>query len=272
MYCRYCGKELADNSAFCPNCGKRLEYQNFVPQKENNDRFYKKTWFGLLMLFLFWPIGVYLIFKYRSKTTRIIFGILICLLFIKALDITYNKVHINDNSWDNHVAKVIEEKLNQSVPSQKAFNELLAKYKNEYKDVKTDLKRTSVALNHQRKIDNFLQSVHVKNWVAKVYSIEPTYDKKAAKVTLAYDFDGVKYKISTGIADAYNVRTLIPADSKLYEKATGLVKGDIVTFSGRFVKKYGENSYFDKYRNDNTSPELIFQFDDINLEVLAKKH
>lgn len=274
MYCKYCGKEIANNSESCPHCGRSLKEfgeHSQTSHKENNDQFYKQTWFGIIMLFVFWPIGLYLIFKYSGKFTKILIGGFFGLIFITALGTTFNKIHIFDDSWDKNVAKVMEEKLDQSVPSQKIFNELLTDYKNEYKNAKTDLKRVSVVLNHQRKIDEFLQSGDVKNWVAQVYLVEPTYDKKAAKIALRYNIDGVNYEITTGIIDSYNVKTLIPTNSKLYEKATGLVKGDIVTFSGRFVKDYGENSYFNKYRTDNTSPELKFQFEDINVEVLAPK-
>lgn len=59
--------------------------------------------------------------------------------------------------------------------------------------------------------------------------------------------------------------------SNVYKKATDLIKGDIVSFSGRFVKRYGEESYFNKYSYDNTSPELLFKFDDIELERSAPK-
>lgn len=267
MYCKYCGKEIANNSESCPHCGRSLKEfgeHSQTSHKENNDQFYKQTWFGIIMLFVFWPIGLYLILKYSGKITKIIVGAFFGLIFIVALDLGLNRIHINDDR-DNHVSKIMEEKVNASVPSQKTFNELLTQYKSEYKDAKTDLKRASVALNHQRKIDEFLQSGYVKNWVAKVYLVQSTYDKKAARITLVYDVDGVKYEIATGLDD----KTSIPADSKLYEKAAGLFKGDIVTFSGRFVKDYGDDSYFKKYRDDNTSPNMTFQFEDINVEVLA---
>lgn len=88
MYCKNCGKEIADNNNFCPRCGARVNgyggHQERYGQNNGSDQFYKQTWFGILMLFVFWPIGLYLLIKYGGSFTKTIFGIiagLIMLLF-----------------------------------------------------------------------------------------------------------------------------------------------------------------------------------------------
>lgn len=90
MYCKNCGRDVAPNTNFCPHCGTRLndagnEYRRRDDfSRDNNEQFYKQTWFGILMLFVFWPVGLYLLIKYGGSFTKIVFGIfagLITLLF-----------------------------------------------------------------------------------------------------------------------------------------------------------------------------------------------
>ncbi len=133
------------------------------------------------------------------------------------------------------------------------------------------MQKADVADQYQNKIDDFLGNGHVENWVAKVDCIESSYDKKSAKIFLKYYVGDVEYEITTGIVDEGKIKTLVPVGSDVYKKASDLISGDIVSFSGRFVKRYGEESYFNKYHYDNTSPELLFKFDDIELERIAPK-
>lgn len=90
MYCKNCGRDVGPDTNFCPHCGVRLkgtgdEYRRRNDfSEDNNEQFYKQTWFGILMLFVFWPIGLYLLIKYGGSFTKIVFGIfagLITLLF-----------------------------------------------------------------------------------------------------------------------------------------------------------------------------------------------
>lgn len=284
MFCKNCGKELADDCNFCSNCGTRLKdnqqgvpsgYKRHEASRENNEQFYKQTWFAIFMLFVFWPIGLYLLFKYCGKAAKVIgaiLGLIIIVTFLTAITGVFS-IHNTKSEMtsENPIVKVMQEKQSNSVPSQQAFNDLMAEYGKAYKNVKTDLKRADVANQYQNKIDNFLGNGHVENWVAKVDRIEPSYDNKEAKIFLIYYVGDVKYEVSTGIVDMGQVPTMVPAGSDVYKKATDLIKGDIVSFSGRFVKRYGEESYFYKYHYDNTSPELLFKFDDIVLESCTPK-
>lgn len=90
MYCKNCGRDVAPNTNFCPHCGTRLndagnEYRRRDDfSRDNNEQFYKQTWFGILMLFVFWPVGLYLLIKYGGSFTKVVFGVfagLIMLLF-----------------------------------------------------------------------------------------------------------------------------------------------------------------------------------------------
>ena len=284
MFCKNCGKELADDCNFCSNCGTKLkdnytgsqrDYKRYEVPRENNEQFYKQTWFGILMLCVFWPVGLYLLLRYGGKAAKVIgslFGVMIIGVFLTAIMGAFSIHSTNsEDSSENPLVAVMQERQSNSVPSQQAFNDLLAEYGKAYKNAKTDLQKADVANQYQNKIDDFLGNGHVKNWVAKVDRIESSYDKKSAKIFLKYYVGDVEYEITTGIVDEGKIKTLVPVGSDVYKKASDLISGDIVSFSGRFVKRYGEESYFNKYHYDNTSPELLFKFDDIELERIAPK-
>ena len=33
MFCKYCGSSIPDNSAFCPECGKKFEVKNDIEEE-----------------------------------------------------------------------------------------------------------------------------------------------------------------------------------------------------------------------------------------------
>ena len=37
MYCKYCGKEIADDAKFCPNCGAGINQETIQPVTQVND-------------------------------------------------------------------------------------------------------------------------------------------------------------------------------------------------------------------------------------------
>lgn len=36
MFCKYCGKEIPDGSAFCPECGQKLNNPEYKPEREKS--------------------------------------------------------------------------------------------------------------------------------------------------------------------------------------------------------------------------------------------
>ena len=121
MRCEKCGSEIPENSKFCNSCGAEQPQEViptidateiemveaivevpvesppeiFVPLEEPNpftenqpsatkEKFYKKSWFIALMLFLFFPVGAYLMWKEKkfNKVVRIISSIILGLNFI----------------------------------------------------------------------------------------------------------------------------------------------------------------------------------------------
>ena len=53
----------------------------------NNDRFYKRTWFIILCLIFFWPLGVFLMWKYSqwNKIVKIIISVICFIALISSI-------------------------------------------------------------------------------------------------------------------------------------------------------------------------------------------
>lgn len=82
--CPFCGHNMRKQWDNCPKCGEALlpdlnfsnNQQNDISLENNDDstktRFYQKTWFIILMLLFFAPIGIVLMYKYASwsKNTK----------------------------------------------------------------------------------------------------------------------------------------------------------------------------------------------------------
>lgn len=101
--CSFCGVLNNSNSRFCETCGAPIEardtsntqnphppaYQPPLqrqpePSEVLRDKFYKKNWFSVLMLILFYPVGLIFMWKYKAfnKVVRIIISVFILLMFI----------------------------------------------------------------------------------------------------------------------------------------------------------------------------------------------
>ena len=105
MICPKCGAEILDEGVgVCPACGQKLnvldaEVKSATPEPADHyngeeeetmkggpyiepvmsqSRFYEKTWFIILALLLFWPLGLILMWLYSSwsKPVKIIVTIL----------------------------------------------------------------------------------------------------------------------------------------------------------------------------------------------------
>lgn len=76
-FCEFCGNELEINASFCSNCGKQLNIKKKEEQiqKEVKSKFYKKTWFIILMLIIFFPVGLFLMWKYSNWNKYLKIGV-----------------------------------------------------------------------------------------------------------------------------------------------------------------------------------------------------
>lgn len=127
MYCKNCGRDVAPNTNFCPHCGARLNgysnSRNGYEHSDNNEQFYKQTWFGILMLFVFWPVGLYLLIKYGGSFTKTVFGVFAGLLLLLFFGVFFIGCSLSmltpdvpmDNGPDQRIERQQEDSFSQKV-------------------------------------------------------------------------------------------------------------------------------------------------------------
>lgn len=98
-FCPKCGKEVT--SRFCPYCGCEVDdsqtvntqtsqdinttYNTYsIPPEAQKEPVIERTWFIILFLIIFWPLGLFFMWKAKkfSKTARIIITVIIGILFV----------------------------------------------------------------------------------------------------------------------------------------------------------------------------------------------
>ena len=74
-------KELKEGASFCENCGAKVEENTIGVQQEtisDKKKFYQTTWFSILMIFIFAPVGIFFMWKNKifKKSVRVIVTII----------------------------------------------------------------------------------------------------------------------------------------------------------------------------------------------------
>ena len=64
MQCKYCGQQIPDNANYCSGCGRAVREEATEVKRES--KFWEQGWFAVLMLFIFWPVGLYLLWRYHG--------------------------------------------------------------------------------------------------------------------------------------------------------------------------------------------------------------
>lgn len=65
--CNHCGAKNENNAKICVVCGKEITNNEKFVDSNRKMPWYGSTWFIILMLFCFWPVSLYLIWKYKPE-------------------------------------------------------------------------------------------------------------------------------------------------------------------------------------------------------------
>lgn len=229
MQCKYCGQTIADNANYCSGCGRPVHEEATEVKRES--KFWEQGWFAVLMLFIFWPVGLYLLWRHHGVFAKAIVGIFLLIILLTFITALGTSLHIGKS--DNSFVKISDSVVADSIPSQKKFNEILARYNQNERKSMTELEKAEFKKSYENEFSAFFKDGYVKKWCAKVESIESEKSGMAAYVKLSCDFPEAEYTVET---KRYATdETLIPADSELYKKIMPLKRGDVVVFSGKLV-------------------------------------
>lgn len=229
MQCKYCGQQIPDNANYCSGCGRAVCEEATEVKRES--KFWEQGWFAVLILFIFWPVGLYLLWRYHgifAKAIVSIFLLMVLGVFVTVLDINLDRGKSGDS-----FSKIANSVVAESIPSQKKFNEIQARYNQNERKSMTELEKAEFNKSYEKEFNEFFKDGYVKKWCAKVDRIESVNSGMAAYVELSCDFPEAEYTFATKQYAADKM--LIPADSELYKKIMPLKSGDVVVFSGKLV-------------------------------------
>ena len=229
MQCKYCGQTIPDNANYCSGCGRAVREETTEVKRES--KFWEQGWFAVLMLFIFWPVGLYLLWRYHGVFAKAIVGIFLLIILLTFITALESSLHIGKS--DNSFVKITDSVVAESIPSQKKFNEIQARYNQNEKKSMTELEKAEFNKSYEKEFNEFFKDGYVKKWCAKVDRIESLNSGTAAYVRLSCDFPEAEYAVETKRYAADEM--LIPADSELYKKIMPLKSGDVVVFSGKLV-------------------------------------
>lgn len=97
-FCKFCGEKIDKDCVVCPKCGRQLELIKGDEKKESSEskeehkenvvekpNFYTQAWFMWVMLIVFAPIGIFLMWKFHPEMKRnlkIILTVVFAIFFI----------------------------------------------------------------------------------------------------------------------------------------------------------------------------------------------
>ena len=94
-FCKFCGEEIEKDAMVCPKCGRQLKVvkkeeisaseKSSEAKYDESSKFYTKAWFMWVMLIIFAPVGIFLMWKFHpemKKNTKIILTVVFAILFL----------------------------------------------------------------------------------------------------------------------------------------------------------------------------------------------
>ena len=228
-------KKTVDN---IPQGNTRATYQQVnqetytaIPVEPVKEKFYKKTWFIILMLIIFFPVGLFLMWKFSkwNKVAKIIITIIIGLLFIIGLiptDNTEDTINNNTNSsyteaYDNEESEAYDD---EDYEYEEESNYGVFTTESDYKSVSYD--------NLARTPDNYKYS--------KI--------KGTGEVIQVLESDG-ETQLRIAINGDYDKVVLVYYDSNIV--SSRVLEGDSVTYYGT---SYGLYTYESTMGGEITVP------------------
>jgi len=149
-------------------------------------------------------------------------------------------------------------------PQEENFIKVISQAQADAKNADNDMQRGGIKVKRDKSICALMTNKAVKNWVGKVNKVGANSDGKGVLViTLA---KGITLKTWNNDFSDSTSKTLIDPNSKLFQNASMLKKGDSITFSGTFLPgKDGECIYEGSMSLSGKlrDPEFIFRFSSV---------
>lgn len=147
---------------------------------------------------------------------------------------------------------------------QQKFLTIIEEAKTEIENAETDLQESVALRNRDKALCAVLSSNKVKNWTGLIKNVGANGEGKAyVDIEIA---DRIRVQTWNNAFSDIQDNTLIPTSSNFFDDLVAMTEGDLVTFSGAFLR--GDNSCLKKGNLTDIfyglSPEFIFRFSDIS--------
>lgn len=240
-FCHSCGATLQSNSRFCPECGAALSAPtpaalNLIASQRQNNK---------------WP--------------KIFIGVAAVVFVVAVIGI----ISSHSPSGSNQVVPQ-EEELQQNLapvlPSPEAsFVRIVSGAQDEARGTQNDMQKGGVKSSRDRAICAAMPSLQVRDWVGTVKTIDSNSDGKGVLgVSLAPDV--VVTTWNNSLSD-FEDHTLIEPGTSVFQSASAMKPGQLVTFSGRFFPGTDGDCIQESSLTLNgkvASPDFIFLFSDVS--------
>lgn len=251
MKCDECGAPIENGR--CTNCGKKFVNQepsgevNPVPKRDSSvaveEKFYQTRWFCVLMIFFFFPVGLFLMWKYKkfNKVTRIVVTVILVLAFIGNMGAMSNDEGEDAQYGDN--SKVIEygenESLNSTVGIEETTKNIVETEDVDTKPVETEEKVPREFKSALNKAEQYGDMMHM--------SKAAIYDQLTSEYGEQFSQEAAQYAIEHMEMD-WNANALIKAEE--YSDMMHMSKAAIYA---QLTSEYGEQFTSDEaqYAIDN---------------------
>lgn len=260
-FCKYCGKKIPSDSVVCPKCGRQVNFEKTKKtnqEKENNNnikeeqKFYAQKWFMWLMLILFSPVGILLMWKFHpelKKNTKIILTIIFALIFIIAIFNLEDENSSNNNNLNTNESTIKDNNVSKENPTTKDDN-----------NTSTDEEKT-------KENERISKAEYIKKCKSiKFKNLARNPDKyKGTKVKIT----GEVIQVSEGLLNSVDLRVNMTKDEygywddtiyvQYYYKDNGIkiLEDDIITLYGEV---YGSYSYTSVLGATVTLPKINAEY------------
>lgn len=212
-FCRFCGEKIPKESIVCTKCGRQLEIINeTINEKKgetivDNPKFYKQIWFMWIMLILFAPVGILLMWKFQpemKKKTKTILTVVFVIFFIFMFSI----VNSDDTTVNNY-----------------------------------DKSSNTNTNNNSSNITSNTQNTDTKK---KSYGFNETFEFDDLKITIGSDYSFVTVNNSYSEYNGKKVVKLPVTVENLKDETHGLNMFYYTVYGANGTEAKGLGSYFDE--------------------------
>jgi len=266
------------------------------PPTQNNNEWYQKGWIVHLLLVLFFPVGLYALWKNSKlpKWWKITATVIVAIIFINVVAKRENEKEVTDTitKTEKTISKIVDNPIKEEkqkelekpkeeekqkgiekpkivLPqTQSAFIQKVESFYEPYYEAPNELKKSALRKQRKDAIREIIKNKRVSNWIGTLKSMETNSEGKAAIVIRLEGAESITIKTwNNALSDIFD-ETLIENGSELYNAIADLSKGDKVVFSGTFASD--ERDFIREAsvteRGSMTDPEFILKFSDVRIK------